>query len=157
MVVRVNVIKLKIVNFFINDTIMPIYIYARYATYDSLLSNTINYIKYWFKNNELHSDCDLPAIEFANSKYWYKNDKRHRDNDLPAIEFYNGNKWWFKNGKLHRDNDLPAIERDGYKSWYKNNKDYYPFIYSMTINTIMKNKIMKMGDKWWYANRFYDN
>ena len=141
-----------------------------------LINDTGN--KFWFKNNKLHRNNDLPAIEYANGdKEWWKNGKHHRDGDLPAVEFFNGSKEWYKNGKRHRDDDLPAIElidgkiwykndechRDnnlpaiewanGNKYWYKNNIRYYPnkqleFITTKTVITIL---IIKMGNKWWYT------
>ena len=61
-------------------------------------------------SRQLHSENDLPAIQFANGdKVWYKNGEIHRDNDLPAIEFANGEKWWCIDGKLWRKNGLPYI------------------------------------------------
>jgi hypothetical protein len=32
------------------------------------------------------------------TKVWYKDDELHRDNDLPAIETTNGDKFYYKNG-----------------------------------------------------------
>ena len=85
------------------------------------------------------------------TKMWYKNGKYHRDGDLPAIEFNNGTKYWYKNDKYHRDGDLPAIEyANGYKLWYKNGIKYYPIIQLIVIN-IIKIKIIKIGNKWWYT------
>ena len=77
--------------------------------------------KRWYKNDLLHRDNDLPAIEYASGdKFWYQNNLIHRDNDLPAIEWDNGDKWWHQNDLLHRDNDLPAVEwANGDKRWYQ--------------------------------------
>jgi hypothetical protein len=44
------------------------------------------------------------------STRWYKDDKLHRDNDLPAIEYHNGRKVWIQNGKWHRVSG-PAVVR----------------------------------------------
>ena len=63
-------------------------------------------------------------IDTLGHKKWYKDDKLHRENDLPAIEYSNGNKCWFINDKLHRLNG-PAIEwTDSSKEYWINNKRY---------------------------------
>lgn len=36
-------------------------------------------------------------------KYWYKEDKLHLEGDLPAIECLNGSKSWYKEGLRHRE------------------------------------------------------
>ena len=60
-------------------------------------------------------------------KHGIKNDKLHRDGDLPAVEYSHGDKYWYRNGKLHRDGDLPAVLwAYGYKEWWKNGVRYYP-------------------------------
>ena len=79
-------------------------------------------VKY-YKNNKLHRDGDLPAIEYANgSKCWYKNGKRHRDNDKPAEINYDvdGKKiseMYYCDNKFHRANKPAIIEYffNGYK------------------------------------------
>ena len=90
--------------------------------------NVISGYKAWFKNGELHSFDDEPAIIHRNGdKYWYKNEVLHRDGDLPAYIGINGVKQYYKNGKLHRDNDLPAvIDIDRDKWYYKNGVRYTP-------------------------------
>ena len=57
-------------------------------------------------------------IEYGN-KYWYKDDLLHREGDLPAIEYSNGTKYWYsfdKNGKI---TDIPTTENTGvpYMVW----------------------------------------
>jgi len=62
-------------------------------------------------------------LDEYNNKIWYKNNNPHRECDLPAVIYDSGSMFWHKNGKLHRDKDLPAIIRySGYMSWYKNGK-----------------------------------
>ena len=124
---------------------MPIYTYYN-------INGFIFKVKYWFKNNCYHRNNSLPAVECNNGdKLWYKNDICHRDNDLPSIEFVDGSRSWYKNGECHRDNDMPAIEwSDGNKSWYKNNIRYFPNKQVIIIDTIIKIKIIKMSNKWWY-------
>jgi len=75
--------------------------------------------KYWYKNNKLHRDNDLPAIIYENGEQrWYKNGFLHRDNDLASVICPYGYQGWYKNGVLHRDNDLPVIIfSNGYQLW----------------------------------------
>ena len=141
---------------------MPVYT-VYYSKYDNIwhcygdLSETERCYggKYWFKNGKCHRDNNLPAMKYSNGdKCWYKSGECHRNGDLPAIEYSNGGKVWCKNGKLHRDGDLPAEEcANGNKQWCKNGIKYYPIIQLIAIN-IIKIKIMKMGDKWWYQCRY---
>jgi hypothetical protein len=81
---------------------------------------TFNNIVYTYKDGELHSYNDEPAIEYiTGEKYWYKNGKKHRDNNLPAIET-SDSKEWYQDGKLHRSNDLPAVINSFSQIWYTN-------------------------------------
>jgi hypothetical protein len=65
--------------------------------------------------------------------YYFENNKLHRENDLPAIIHSNGTKEWYVNGERHRNNNLPAIESfDGEKQWYVHDKCYSPFEYIST-------------------------
>ncbi len=83
-----------------------------------------NGTKCWYKDNKLHRDDNLPAIEYNNGKKeWYQNGKLHRDNDLPAAEWSNGEQWFYQNGQLHRENGLPAIiHPDGIKEYWEYGK-----------------------------------
>jgi antitoxin component YwqK of YwqJK toxin-antitoxin module len=80
-----------------------------------------SYVEYYYKNGELHSYNDEPAINFKDGhQEWYKNGLLHRDSDLPAIVSHNGRKEWYQNGQLHRETDLPAsINKKGDQKWYK--------------------------------------
>ena len=133
---------MNILFFIIN---MPIYTY-KYNDRET---------KCWYKNNKYHRNCDLPVVEWiSGNKFWYKNGKWHRDDDLPAIEWADGSKNWYKNNLYHRDNNLPAIEySNSTKFWYKNGIRYYPIEQLIIIDTMMiiKVKIVKMGNKWWYT------
>ncbi len=75
--------------------------------------------KRWYRDNELHRDDDLPAVELINgNKIWFQKGQRHRENDKPAVELSNGTKVWFQYDQAHRDNDKPAIEyANGDKLW----------------------------------------
>jgi hypothetical protein len=70
---------------------------------------------------ELHSDNDLPAVEWADGTLeWHRNGELHRDGDLPAAIDFRGNKYWFQRGHLHRKGGKPAVEWiDGRKYWYQ--------------------------------------
>ena len=87
--------------------------------YDECVSDSGN--RHYYKNQLLHRDDDLPAVEYSNGdKHWYKDGKRHRENDLPSIEYSNGTKKWYKNGILHREDDYAVEHSNGDKAWYKN-------------------------------------
>ena len=106
----------------------------------------INGDQYWYKNEEIHRDDDLPAIITSEGdKYWYRNGLPHRDNDLPAVIFVSGTQEWYQNGERHRDNDLPAIIKlNGYQSWYKYGKKHRDYD--------LPAMIYSNGDQFWYQN-----
>jgi hypothetical protein len=63
------------------------------------------------------------VVDEYGTKRWYKDDLLHRDGDLPAIEYANGDKEWWVEGKRHRDGGLPAVEwSNGQKQWWVNDK-----------------------------------
>ena len=79
----------------------------------------------WYKNDKLHRDVDLPAIESLNgTKMWYCDGLLHREGDLPAVKNPYGIKEWRQRGVLHRDGDLPALVEHGSKWWYKHGKKH---------------------------------
>ena len=57
--------------------------------------------------NQITIDTD-----YLGNKRYYKNNLLHRDDNLPAIEYADGETQWYKEGKLHRL-DGPARE------WYR--------------------------------------
>lgn len=83
------------------------------------------------KNGLLHSDNDLPTLEFNGKKEWWKNGylnkiKLHEksdsmcyfDNTKLIRADYDSHTVWFYKGLLHRE-DGPAIEwKNGRKEWY---------------------------------------
>ena len=84
--------------------------------------NGNKYKYFWYKNNEIHREDDLPAhIEYYNNEQnnksieaWYINGEYHRDNDLPAEIDYNENgktimESWFISGYRHRITDNPSV------------------------------------------------
>jgi uncharacterized repeat protein (TIGR02543 family) len=104
--------------------------------------------KFYYTDNKLHRDNDLPAVERENgTEEWYQNGQRfradgpvikktgsiaqtymrdgqlHRDGDLPAVIKEDGTEEYYKEGKLHRDGDEPAIIKDnGTQEYYKEGK-----------------------------------
>ena len=100
--------------------------------------------QFWYNNDLLHRDDDLPAIIRADgTQYWFINGKSHRDNDLPAIINANGTQCWYINGKCHRDNDLPAvIKANGTQYWYINGK----------CHRLYKPAIIEANAHYWYIN-----
>lgn len=66
---------------------------------------------FWYKNEVLHRDNDLPAYTSGEHiQKWYQQGKRHRTNG-PAHIFDTRKRFcyqWYIDDKLHRDNDLPA-------------------------------------------------
>ena len=57
-------------------------------------------------------------IDEYGTKFYYNNNLLHRDGDLPAIEWNDGEKHWYRKCMSHRLYG-PAVEWcDGGKSWY---------------------------------------
>lgn len=80
--------------------------------------------KRWYKNNLLHREGDLPAVETSvDGKQWWINGQLHRDNDLHAVEYSNGDKEWYQYGELHREK-APAKFMFGNKYWMQHNKKH---------------------------------
>lgn len=64
---------------------------------------------FWYKNNLLHRDDDLPAVITKSRVEWFVNGKRHREYGLPAVcNSICGKYEWWVNGSLHRE-DGPAV------------------------------------------------
>lgn len=54
---------------------------------------------WWYLNNQLHRDGDLPAVELSHgTKMWLRHNKHHRTNG-PAIEWAGGEGNWFLEGE----------------------------------------------------------
>ncbi len=51
----------------------------------SVVFRSVDKNGYTYKNGELHSYNDLPAVISGDRKVWYRDDKCHREGDLPAI------------------------------------------------------------------------
>jgi hypothetical protein len=74
-----------------------------------------------YKNGQLHSYNDKPALIEGSRKVWYKDGNPHRDGDFPAV--IDGDRWeWYKDGKLHREGDKPAIVSSDSHQWFENDE-----------------------------------
>lgn len=58
-------------------------------------------------------------IDNQGNHYWFKNDLLHRDDDLPAVELLDGEKQWYKEGFLHRDVEPARITANEQYIWYQ--------------------------------------
>jgi hypothetical protein len=76
------------------------------------LFNSIGFLSKIIESFYLNNKDIIEIIEYQCAKVWYKNNLIHRDNDLPAIEFFDGDKEYWEDQKMHRIKG-PAIE---YKS-----------------------------------------
>ena len=84
---------------------MPVYTYADYY-YLPFIINEGDIC--WFKNNKLHRDNDLPAVEYEGDQYWYKNDKQYfptvfsiNINMIKILIVKMNDKWWYKIDIFH--------------------------------------------------------
>ena len=87
---------------------------------------------------EIHNTPDKNGcyINEDGDKWYYKNNKVHRDGDLPAMEFSNGDKSWLRNGLRHRIGG-PAIEySDGEKFWCLFGSHYSEDDYNKVISNL---------------------
>lgn len=99
----------ELVNLTLDDVRNPKWYYVEYGSDNNFMFKyydeaSNNFIKKWYKNDDLHRENDLPAIEHSYFKEWWKDGVRHRENDLPAVEHNNKEhkEWWIK-GRLHRE------------------------------------------------------
>lgn len=104
------------------------------------------------------SECGVYKIEKSwNVIRFYKNNELHTDDDKPAVEYFDGTKEYYKNGKLHRDGDLPAIEwSDGTVEYWKEGIRYNPneiilqkgdkieIVYQGEIKTFEKGQVVNL-------------
>jgi hypothetical protein len=141
---------------------------------DSSIVKQSDRIIYKNKDNKIHRDHDLPAIEYKNGDLvWCFNDEIHRDvknsegMSLPAI-ITKERKLWIKNNRLFREKDLPAIEYvNGDLAWVTAEINVgYLYMYSALPYPIIRyNRITKDsegntlpafighdGTKKWYLN-----
>ena len=70
------------------------------------------------------------------TKSYYRNNKLHRDGDLPAVEYSTGDKSWLRKGFRHRICG-PAVEwSGGIKSWYVFGSRYSEDDYNKVISNL---------------------
>jgi hypothetical protein len=99
----------ELVNLTLDDVRNAKWYYVEYGSDNNFMFKyydeaSNNFIKKWYKNDDLHRENDLPAVEHSYFKEWWKDGVRHRENDLPAVEHNNKEhkEWWIK-GRLHRE------------------------------------------------------
>lgn len=78
------------------------------------------------KDNKLKIKLFLTQQSLHNTGHicWFKDDLLHRENDLPAIEWHNGCKEWYWEGKKHRKNGPAVIGLNGYGEWWFEGKKH---------------------------------
>jgi len=60
---------------------------------------------YYYKNNKMHRERDLPAVtEWSKTMIWFVEGKKHRDNGKPAKIYTNGKMEWWVAGVLIKRN-----------------------------------------------------
>lgn len=59
-------------------------------------------------------------FEYECGVYWFVDDTIHRDGDLPAYEDSKGYKSWWQRDKYHRTTGPARIWADGRKQWWIN-------------------------------------
>lgn len=72
--------------------------------------------KIWYENG-----LKIREVLADGTKKYYKNNQLHRDNDLPAVDGPDIQEW-YRHGKRHRDGGKPAIIKPGIKHWYINDQ-----------------------------------
>ena len=83
-------------------------------------------------------------IDEDGDKWYYKNNLLHRDDDLPAIECSNGDKWYYRKGLSHRIWGHAIEWSDGEKWWYLFGVEYTEDDY----NTLMSNLPLLYWKTW---------
>jgi len=115
-----------------------------------------NFVKKWYKNDDIHRDGDLPAIEHYYFKEWWKNGLRHRDGDLPAVEFNNKEhkEWWYK-GMLHRDFGPAKICSYNFLNYYKEVWYYYGEIHCLRGPAIVSKLCNRVSEYYYIDGKKY--
>lgn len=81
-----------------------------------------NQTKYYITNSykEMINDIEHLVLVIEDKSYFYfVNNLLHRENDLPAITWSEGSKIWAVNGQIHRNKPLPSI------IWNFGKNEYY--------------------------------
>lgn len=77
------------------------------------------------RDNQLDGgDGNAPTLASDTFQAWMKNNCLHRDEDLPAVEIKNHSKHWFKDGVRHRSNGPAVVETDGETVFWVNGERY---------------------------------
>lgn len=113
---------------------------------------------FWYKNNKLHRDGDLPAVYNADKSHveYYTEGQLHRENMMPARIEYRGDgsivNEYYTEGKLHRLNG-PAVEIKDCTNEYEKNIYYVDGVsyknaedYHAAVADFLQFKNKKSGD-----------
>jgi len=104
---------------------------------------------YFFKDDFiLHSFDDEPALVWDDgAKYWYKDDKIHRDNNLPAVIYSGGDLKYYKNGKQYWI--INNKEYYNYEEVIKKFKNNIPTLTNVNTNILKENNIDAIWLNWY--------
>ena len=104
---------------------------------------------YWFKNDLLHREEDLPAVElFDGKKLWYKEGVLHRNGE-PAIITFNEEYMWYQHGLLHREDGPAYVWKfifGDVQQWYLNGieyseEDFYEYLKKKKISEQLESEL----------------
>jgi hypothetical protein len=95
-------------------------------TQNNLKCVSKKYWKFCQKNANYLKTLFVEKVIIKGDEYYYLNNVLHQENDLPAVIKANGTRLWYKFGKLHRDNNEPAIIdcSRGLLAYYKMDEPY---------------------------------
>jgi len=97
-----------------------------------------------------HSFDDEPALDWdGGTKYWYKDDKIHRDNNLPAIIYSDGDCEYYKNDERYWFiNNEEEYDVEEIKEKFKNN---ILELKNVNVTILKENNI----DAIWFYDYYY--
>ena len=80
------------------------------------------------------------VIDEDGNQFWYKDNLLHRDDDLPAIIYTGGIKFWHQNGLWHRENGPADMWADGENCWWIEGVSYSFDEWCLKLNKSPKEK-----------------
>lgn len=105
-----------------------------------LFQQTKYYITSSFKQTINNIEHLVLVIE-EESYFYFVNNLLHREDDLPAIIWGDGSKIWAVNGQIHRNKPLPSIiwsfEKNEY--YWKNTPKTKEYVEQIFLKKILKN------------------
>ena len=154
----------ELVNLTLDDDGTAKWYYVEYGSDNNVMFKyydevSNNFIKKWYKNDELNRDNDLPAIEHAYFKEWWRDGLRHRDNDLPAVEFNNKeHKEWWSKGRLHREKGPSKICTYKIINYHKRVWYYDGNIHNLIGPAIVSNLCNRVSEYYYiHGNKYTKN